>query len=380
MQAAATAAGAWLTQSAIPFWGTVGTDGAGASYECVDFDGRPDPDRPRRMRVQARQLYVFSEAALRGWWTPAQVVAERAFESLLERCWSSDGRPGFVHMLGPDLAPLDAKRDAYDHAFGLFATSWYYKAAGDKRALTLAHQILDFFDQALLDPINGGFLESLPPVLPRRSNPHMHFLEACLTGLAFTGEERFANRARSLIHLFSTHFFDRETGTYGEYFAQNWRPAAGEDGRVVEPGHHCEWIWLLDWAGQLGIDGGEPFIAPLYAWAIEHGIDEWGFAIDECDREGRPVRRSRRAWVQTELIKAHLTMARRGVPGAGERAANVTFGCLSTYLATRVPGLWVDQFDAAGSGMTDWVPASTLYHLTVAFRELMLFAEQTQVV
>jgi hypothetical protein len=35
----------------------------------------------------------------------------------------------------------------------------------------------------------------------------------------------------------------------------------------------------------------------------------------------------------------------------------------------------MDQFDAEGRGMTDAAPASTLYHVVVAFREMLLFAE-----
>jgi mannose-6-phosphate isomerase len=375
LQDAAVAARNWLARDALPIWGTVGVDELGAFHEQMDFGGRPDLTCPRRMRVQARQLYVFSEAAVRGWWGPARQVAERGFEALTRACWAPDGQAGFIHTLSPDLQPLDVSRDAYDHAFGLFAACWYYRASNDERALSLAHRILDFLDQNLSDPINGGFLEGLPPTLPRRSNPHMHLLEACLAGYAFTGDAAFADRARSLIGLFAQHFFDPYTGTYGEYFTPDWTPAPGAYGRVVEPGHHCEWVWLLDWAGRLGINDGEAYIGLLYAWAMRHGLDEQGFAIDECDRAGRPTRRSRRAWVQTELIKAHLAMARRGVPGAGDRAAGVAAGCLSTYLATDVPGLWVDQFDAAGASMSRWAPASTLYHLVVAFRELLLFSE-----
>ncbi len=86
------------------------------------------------------------------------------------------------------------------------------------------------------------------------------------------------------------------------------------------------------------------------------------------------MRRSRRAWPQTELIKAYINQARQGAPGAAEAAAQLTHKVLDTYLATDVPGLWMDQFDAEGRGMTEFVPASTLYHLVVAFRELMLFA------
>ncbi len=364
----------WLTDSALPFWGVDGVDGRGAFQERTDFVGAPDPRCARRMRVQARQLHVFSESAVRGWWPPARDVADQGFEVLSRLCWAPDGQPGFVHALNPDLTPADHTRDAYDHAFGLFAACWYYKASGDPRARVLARDILAFCDQSMAAPVGGGYLESLPPSLPRRSNPHMHMLEACLAGASFCGDAVYLDRARSLVGLFAAHFFDKKTGTYGEYFTEDWRPAPGAEGQVVEPGHHCEWVWLLDWANRLGIVEGEPFIAPLYDWAMAHGLDGGGLAIDECDRQGRQVRTSRRAWVQTELIKAHVTMARRGVAGAADRAAQATLDVLDSYLATNKPGLWIDQIDAEGDGMADWVPASTLYHLLVAFRELMDFA------
>ncbi len=119
------------------------------------------------MRVQARQLYVFSEAAVRGWWAPALRVADAGFAALERDCWAPDGQPGFVHTLTQAKAPLDAKRDTYDHAFGLFGLAWYYKATGEPRALALAHEILDLLEAELADPVNGGFVESIPLVLPR---------------------------------------------------------------------------------------------------------------------------------------------------------------------------------------------------------------------
>jgi mannose/cellobiose epimerase-like protein (N-acyl-D-glucosamine 2-epimerase family) len=55
----------------------------------------------------------------------------------------------------------------------------------------------------------------------------------------------------------------------------------------------------------------------------------------------------------------------------------VTHAFFDTYLATEVPGIWMDQFDAEGRGVTPNVPASTLYHVVVAFRELLLAAART---
>jgi mannose-6-phosphate isomerase len=368
-------ASAWLSGAALPLWGGAGVDETGAFHERLNFDGTPDLISNRRMRVQARQVYVFSEAAVRGWWMPARGVAERGFEALVRDCWRPDGEPGFLHTMTPDRRPLDLKRDTYDHAFGLFASAWYYKATGDARALQMAHEILDLLDARMADPVNGGFVEGLPAALPRRSDPHMHLLEACLEWTAATGEARFLDTARQMVGLFKARFFDPQTGTLGEYFNADLTPADGSGGQVMAPGHHFEWSWLLDWAERSGTPSARAEGDVLYDMAMRHGLDAGGLAIDECDRSGRQVRKSRRAWPQTELIKAHLTQAQRGVAGKAEAAAKVTTDFLDSYLATDIPGLWMDQYDEAGRGVTDAAPASTLYHVVVAFREMMLFAQ-----
>jgi mannose-6-phosphate isomerase len=151
-------------------------------------------------------------------------------------------------------------------------------------------------------------------------------------------------------------------------------PIASPPGAVVAPGHHFEWSWLLEWARRLGVGEARSEADTLYAHGLRFGLDPHGFAVDECDRHGRQVRRSRRAWPQTELIKAYLTAARRGDAAAAEAAGRITLAFLDSYLATDVRGLWMDQFNDRGEGVADAAPASTLYHVMVAFRELILFA------
>lgn len=375
VEQAAAAAETWLREAALPVWGTAGVDDSGSFHERLNFDGTPDAAAPRRLRVQARQLYVFSEAAIRGWWSPARAVADAGFEAFVRDCWAVDGRPGLLHLIGPDRAPQDLTRDAYDHAFGLFALAWYYKASADPRALSLAHEMLDFMQAALADSVHGGFVESVPPALPRRSDPHMHLLEAMLEWSEADRHPRFLTVAAEMVALFKTHFFDPLTGTLGEYFDAKLRPE-GAVGQIAAPGHHFEWFWLLDWARRKGAGEARLEADRLYDWAAAHGLDSRGFAIDECDRQGRQVRRSRRAWPQTELIKAHLTKARQGHPEAADAAAEITLSFLGSYLATEIPGLWMDQFDEHGVGVTRAAPATTLYHIFVAFRELILFAGQ----
>src|SRR5262249_33435078 len=52
------------------------------------------------------------------------------------------------------------------------------------------------------------------------------------------------------------------------------------------------------------------------------------------------------------------------------RAAETLTAIRTDFLATDVPGLWIDRIDANGMALSKDVPASTLYHLFVAITEI----------
>ena len=58
----------WLREDALPLWSSAGLDGgAGGFFDDLTADGDPLQNAPKRLRVQARQIYVFSHAHLLGW-------------------------------------------------------------------------------------------------------------------------------------------------------------------------------------------------------------------------------------------------------------------------------------------------------------------------
>ncbi len=361
----------WLNEAAWPLWIAQGIDRDGLFFEQLDFAGRPDLTACRRTRVQGRQLFAFAQALAAGHEAAREPIS-RALPAIEARCWGPDGKPGWIHMLTPDGEPLDTLRDTYDQAFVLFGLA-AARRVGFERAGVLAQRTMAFLDASIADPKTGGYLEGLPASLPRRSNPHMHLMEAMLAlheAATEAGEpgRRWLDRAERIAALFESRFFDRASGTLGEYFTRDLLLARGQSGESVEPGHHFEWSWLLH---RLADAGGRNYRAQalaLYEFGLRHGLGASGFAIDECSKSGRALRQSRRTWPQTELIKAHLAN------GAYVDAARVTEMLLDSYLATRVPGLWIDQFDANGEPRAEVVPASTLYHLVVAFEDLLRIA------
>ncbi|MGO4409247.1 AGE family epimerase/isomerase [Brevundimonas sp. 2YAF1] len=352
----------WLFRRALPLWAGAGIDAEGRFFEKLDFDGRPITGLPRRTRVQARQVYVFAEAASLGW-TEGEMVARRGLDALIRDHRREDGL--WVRGVDDAGAVIDAAPDLYDLAFVLFALAAAHRVLKDERALPLALSTLAAIETQMADPVHGGWQEALPPVLPRRQNPHMHMLEALLAWQAIAPDPAFEAAARRVLNLFATRFFDPSAAVLGEYFTADWAIAPGGAGQVIEPGHHMEWIWLLDQARRLGLDGHERQAQALFASALTNGVGARGMMIREIDRIGAVRDGGCRLWGQTEAIRTLL------LRGRTEGALALTKTLFATHLATATPGLWTDSYDAEGRPQDASVPASTLYHLMTAFSALL---------
>ena len=137
--------------------------------------------------VQARQIYVFSHAAILGWWPQGETIALEAAHRLIDRYHGADGAPGWVFAVDPDGAVCDPKRDFYAHAFALFGLAWAYKLAPEPRFLSTALTTLRVLDQHFASP-TGGYHSVLPAEAGRREqNPHMHLFEAMIAWFEATG-------------------------------------------------------------------------------------------------------------------------------------------------------------------------------------------------
>lgn len=361
---------AWAVTQALPLWAGSGFNREyGRFEERLTLDGKSIPEAPQRLIVQARQIYSYGLAVSRGWHDGRQLV-EEAYASMLRDFHRPDGQDGWVFSVSRDGSVVDSTRDLYSHAFVLLGVATYLSVGGGADALAVADETLAFIDGHLRAP-HGGYFDALPrPDVMRRQNPHMHLLEGLLSLWRNTGERRFLLRAEGIFDLFATRFFQADHGVLGEYYDDRLERAAGVAGDIVEPGHHYEWIWLLRWFER---ETGRPVSSEaeaLYRHADRHGYDEEGLIVDELLRDGRVHRPSRRTWPVTEAIKANLVEAVAGRPGAAEKVIALAGHLHDRFLERAVPGGWMDRLDAHGRAATDFMPASTLYHLLCALGEL----------
>ena len=353
-----------IVDDALPLWHRSGQDESGAFIERLLVDGKPDLLAPRRVRVQARQIYCFAKAAQLGWYPQGVDVARRGLAYMLAKAKSPDGKPGFVHVLAPDGHVLDPLRDTYDHAFILLALATVYQLDRDVKVLAEIDSLVNFIDRQLCSP-DGGYVEGIPTSLPRRQNPHMHLLEAFIAAFDATHDPAFQRRAGDIFGLFVSNLFDAKTGVLGEYFEQDWSRIEPVS---VEPGHQAEWVWLLKQFERItGCPTGK-YRAVLLESAPRYR-DATGCLIDEGDVAGNVVKSTRRLWPQTEIIKAWLAQAESGVAGAADEARAALARLDKHYLQHPVKGGWYDQFDAEGNSLVDTIPASSFYHILCAVAE-----------
>jgi len=349
-----------MIDHALPLWSTEGWDAmTGGFVDRLGPDGRADRLAPRRVFVQARQIYCYAKAAQMGWYPQGREIALKGLEYLLGKAKAPDGRPGFVHTLTPDGAVKDPLRDSYDHAFVLLALATVYGLDRDAQVRSEIDGLLAFLDAHLRSP-HGGVLEGLPASLPRRQNPQMHLFEAMIATFDATREGVFQNRAGDFFALFLANLYDKQRHVLGEYFEDDWSKIEPVS---VEPGHQAEWAWLLKGFERItGCPTGR-YRAELLASALRYRDAATGCLVDEGDADGTIRRSSRRLWPQTEIAKAWIAQAEAGEAGAADEARAAMARLERHYLSHPVPGGWYDQFDRDGTSLVATIPASSFYHV-----------------
>ncbi len=362
----------WAIHTALPFWGSVGVDEInGGFHERLTLQGIPIVDIPRRLMVQARQTYVFAHAYELGWYPQGAEMAARGTEHIIAKYYKADGQPGWVHSVDAQGHVTNASRDAYAHAFVLFALGWAYRVTNDKKILTIIDETLAFLDITLAHKTYGGFQNEAGETSENRfQNPHMHMFEAFLSLYEATGQAKFLARAGEIYGLFTARFFNHDAKILPEYFDAKWSPLQGEKGKIFEPGHHFEWAWLMRKFQDLTERDVSTIACALYERANQFGFDaDSGLIYDEVLENGRVYTPSHRSWPHTEAIKANVAEHEYGRDGCLARVELLFKTLFTHYIGKPIAAGWVDHIDPTGKSKTDYIPTSTLYHVFLSIAE-----------
>ncbi len=359
----------------LPVWAESGFDRShGQFVEHLELDGRQQAGSVVRTRTVARQIYVHAHASALGVAPPTSLaIAEQGFHNLHRITWVSGKRSGYARAFDRVTeAVTDPVRDLYDNACVLLALSWLLAATGRQAYRRQIEDTVAAIDLTLKDPF-GGWAEDSEGTLPRRQNPHMHYLEATLA---------LCETSRSAVHrpaemkafgLLRSHFYVGPHGPLHEQFGPHWEISDRFGSSVLEPGHMCEWVWLTARHDRLTKTRHDELCADLLADALRIGLSEGSpFLVDQVLASGTPITNSKRLWPQVELLKALLSQYRRlGDDGYRKEAESLSSAMLVSYFQDVPPGCWHDRLDLEDQPIGTSIPASSLYHLWTAVADLV---------
>lgn len=357
---------AWLVNDAYPLWARRGIDPHGGFVEALGPDGVGLP-LARRARVHPRQVYAFAQAQAFGWAGDVTGIVRRGMEYFTAHYCRNDGM--FRALAAPNGTPLDDRALLYDQAFallGLAAAAAALDAHSEFEARAVA---LRGLIERRLSTADGSLRSEETAAAVRESNPHMHLLEACLAWAEIGADAGWTAWVRRLVELALERFIRKDSGALGESYTATWAATPGLAGRIIEPGHHFEWAWLLLRCESLHSAPLRAAALRLLAIGDRYGVRH-GVAINALLDDFTVADANARFWPQTERLKAALlaaTLTREPHYWSMAHAAAASF---FPYLETSVPGLWFDVLQPDGQVIAGPAPASTFYHMVGAIAAL----------
>ena len=364
-----------FTDKTLPFLSEHGWDKKyGGLFETLDSQGKNGPEDFRRVMVHGRQLFVFSRwSGLTGDKT-FERMANNIFAYLITNFWDVD-HEGWYSRVTVDGKPLDLTKDLYAHAFVLFGLVHYAEYIGKRDAEPWIRKTIRVLQEHFLrsdgsykEKMNRCFLDKT--VNQRSQNPHMHLLEAALALSKCYEGNQYSSLVKSLLTLFCETFLDKKKLIIREYLNRNFNPNK-EIGHIIEPGHHYEWAWLLNWTAET-LDQPElkDLGARILSQSLEFGWDtEFEGVFDQINAKDVTIlKSSKRLWPVLELIKALCVYP-------SEQNFIYLRNCLETVLEhyLKETGTWVEHYTQNWQVLSDKMPVSSAYHLGMACLELEKF-------
>ena len=362
----------WLRLRALPAWATLGQSANGVFAEVISLEGRSVPT-PRRASVQASQISAFSQAGLMGWTGPWRRCVDDGVARLIADYLREDGlcRP----LPTTDGKPIDtAIMASDDQALAMLALAMAKAANCADPTLELrAVKIRDHLRAAGCP--KGALIEGGGGTYQSKS--YMRLLEACLAWEDLGGDADWADWSDQIVARARSNFIDPKGGFLREFFDENWKPAPGGDGRLVEPGNQFEWAWLLTRYGRSrgdrgALDGGRK----LYAHGVNGVSELLGVVVEALNEDGTIRSRRARLRPQTEWLKAALILAemsqdaeRQAYLDSAAAAQRALWFYLTDY------GLWRDKRLPDRSFIEESASANSLYPIVAAFYQLSQGAE-----
>ena len=349
-------------------------------FAWLDDNGLALLDKPIQTYITCRMTHVFALGQLLG--RPGMgPLADHGVTALLGRLRDTE-HGGWFTAVGPDGAPVEGPKRAYEHAFVVLAASSAVAAGRDGAAqlLTDALAVIEerFWieeDGLLADEWDSEW-RTLDPY--RGVNANMHAVEAFLAAADVTGLSIWRERALRMVERVVHGFARSNSWSLPEHFDTSWQalPAYNTEDRShqfrpygVTIGHLMEWARLaLHLRAALGPAAPEwllPDAESLFRAGVRLGwaVDGAAGFVYTVDWDGAPVVRNRLHWVLAEAIAAAAALGRVTGDPEYERWYRLWWDHAAALFLDPVGGSWRHELDFQNRpAATVWSGKPDVYH------------------
>ena len=231
----------------LDFWIDNGIDDEnGGIYTCVDKNGKLY-GTDKSVWFQGRALWTFSKAYNVIEKNEKYLRAAKKIYDFLPKCEDTDGRMYFT--VTNDGRGLQKRRYFFSETFASIGCAEYYKATGDKEALSKAEKYYDIAYGCM-----KGTIKTEPKINPetRRMKSHSPVMIMLSTSQEMRSipeiSDKYAPKADEFLNelinggFLTEHGFMESINTDGSF-------DNSPTGRIVNPGHCMETAWFIMFEG-----------------------------------------------------------------------------------------------------------------------------------
>ena len=310
-----------LTGNLLPYWSTKMADTInGGFYGRIDINEKVYPEAEKGGILNARILWTFSSAFRVLHDSSYLKLATRARDYIMTYFIDKEFGGGY-RTVKSNGEPGDTRKHILTESYFIYALAEYYRATGDKEALSQAIGIFDTIEKYTFDKEYNGYYEvftrewnrSSDQLLAERSPKdektmisHLHLVEAYAGLYRVWPDKRMEERLRNILEVFDDKVVDKKSFHTIYFLDRSWHPTTTIDSY----GHDIEASWLIVEAAMLLKD---PSLIPRVeklslkiADAAAQGITKEGCMLTEKNTTTGEVTTVRSWWEQAETILGYL--------------------------------------------------------------------------
>src|SRR5512140_3295845 len=359
-----------LTGKILPYWYDTAIDRQFGGYMLSDNgSGKRSAATDKQLVTQARMVWGFSHAQINklGDGKRDYLEAARQGYNFLLAHFLDREHGGYFWTTDLSGKPLNTRKIVYGESFVIYALVEYYRASGDKQALTQAMDLYRVLQRRAHDGKHDGWIEHFErdwtPMLNRgpetivevggmkSANTHLHLMEA-LTELYDATHDRTVRKSlEEAVRINATYFYPPDAGKSSFHRHLDWAPATELSSAGLSYGHNVEFAWLYVRAQR--ILGHKPNWPQFYAHldhALKCGYDHQRGGLYSRGMDDQPATDTDKIWwVQSEMMAALTDALKHKKNPAYSAALDQLVQFINKYQADPADGIWYDTVAADGT-------------------------------